>query len=89
MADLTPRRSEISDSVRVLSRGGPDLEVLYVTSLSDTGNTIKTDDPRAGRLLAVHGTGVRGLPEARFADSVRPTAGTSSTSESMTKEAHT
>ena len=26
MADLTPRRSEISDSVRVLSRGGPDLE---------------------------------------------------------------
>ncbi len=69
--------------------GGPDLEVLYVTSLSDTGNTIKTDDPRAGRLLAVHGTGVRGLPEARFADLVRPTAGTSSTSDSMTKEAHT
>lgn len=48
--------------------GGPGLDTLYVTSLSDTGNTIKTDDPRAGRLLAVSGTGVRGLPEARFAD---------------------
>lgn len=48
--------------------GGPDLDTLYVTSLSDTGNTIKTDDPRAGRLLAVRGTGARGLPEARFAD---------------------
>lgn len=49
--------------------GGPQLDVLYVSSLSDTGNTIRTDDPRAGRLLAVYGTGVRGLPEARFADS--------------------
>ena len=48
--------------------GGPDLDTLYVTSLSDTGNTIKTDDPCAGRLLAVTGTGVCGLPEARFAD---------------------
>jgi sugar lactone lactonase YvrE len=48
--------------------GGPEWDTLYVTSLSDTGNTIKTDDPRAGRLLAVRGTGVRGLPEARFAD---------------------
>ncbi len=48
--------------------GGPALDTLYVTSLSDTGNTIKTDDPRAGRLLAVRGTGVTGLPEARFAD---------------------
>lgn len=48
--------------------GGPGLDTLYVTSLSDTGNAIKTDDPRAGRLLAVRGTGARGLPEARFAD---------------------
>jgi sugar lactone lactonase YvrE len=55
--------------------GGAELDTLYVTSLSDTGNTIKTDDPRAGRLLAVYGTGVRGLPEARFADSGRSAAG--------------
>lgn len=48
--------------------GGEALDTLYVTSLSDTGNTIKTDDPRAGRLLAVRGLGIQGLPEARFAD---------------------
>lgn len=50
--------------------GGAALDTLYVTSLSDTGNSIKTDDPRAGRLLAVRGAGVKGLPEARFADRV-------------------
>jgi L-arabinonolactonase len=54
--------------------GGPQLDVIYVTSLSDTGNTIKTEDPRAGRLLAVHGTGVRGLPESRFADNLTSAA---------------
>ncbi len=48
--------------------GGPALDTLYVTSLSDTGNAIKTDDTRAGRLLAVRGVGVRGLNEARFDD---------------------
>ena len=48
--------------------GGAALDTLYVTSLSDTGNSIKTDDPRAGRLLAVRGVNVKGLPEARFAD---------------------
>ena len=50
--------------------GGAALDTLYVTSLSDTGNSIKTDDAHAGRLLAVQGTGVKGLPEARFADCV-------------------
>lgn len=48
--------------------GGEALDTIYVTSLSDTGNTIKTDDPRAGRLLALRGMGIQGLPEARFAD---------------------
>lgn len=48
--------------------GGAELDTLFVTSLSDTGNTIKTDDPRAGRLLAIRGAGVKGLPEVRFAD---------------------
>lgn len=48
--------------------GGAALDTLYVTSLSDTGNSIKTDDPRAGRLLALRGVGIQGLPEARFAD---------------------
>lgn len=48
--------------------GGDQLDTLFVTSLSDTGNAIKTDDPRAGRLLAVKGLGAQGLPESRFAD---------------------
>lgn len=48
--------------------GGPDLDVLYVTSLSNTGNLIKSDHPDAGALFAFRGLGVRGLPEVRFDD---------------------
>ncbi len=48
--------------------GGPDLDVLYVTSISHSGNALKDEHPDAGALFAVHGTGVRGLREARFAD---------------------
>ena len=48
--------------------GGPDLDILYVTSISNSGNALKDDHPDAGALFAVHGTGVRGLPEVRFAD---------------------
>ncbi|MET1115751.1 MAG: SMP-30/gluconolactonase/LRE family protein [Comamonas sp.] len=51
------------------SFGGPDLDILYVTSISDSGNALKDDHPDAGALFAVHGTGVRGLREVRFADS--------------------
>jgi sugar lactone lactonase YvrE len=43
--------------------GGPDLATLYVTSLRDSGNLLKTDDPAAGALVAITGLGVRGLPE--------------------------
>lgn len=48
--------------------GGPDLDILYVTSISNSGNALKDEHPDAGALFAVHGTGVRGLPEVRFAD---------------------
>lgn len=48
--------------------GGPDLDILYVTSISNSGNALKDDHPDAGSLFAVHGTGIRGLPEVRFAD---------------------
>ncbi|MDB5964057.1 MAG: Gluconolactonase [Polaromonas sp.] len=48
--------------------GGPDLDILYVTSISNSGNALKDDHPDAGALFAIHGTGVRGLPETRFAD---------------------
>ncbi|WP_159917187.1 SMP-30/gluconolactonase/LRE family protein [Pantoea sp. 18069] len=50
------------------SFGGPDLDVLYVTSISNSGNALKDEHPDAGALFAVHGTGVRGLREVRFAD---------------------
>ncbi len=47
--------------------GGPDLDVIYVTSakihLSDEE---LTKQPQAGSIFAVTGTGVTGLPEPRF-----------------------
>lgn len=48
--------------------GGPDLSTLYVTSIKDsgTGRAI-SKHPDGGRLFAIDGLGVRGLPEARFA----------------------
>jgi L-arabinonolactonase len=48
--------------------GGPDLDILYVTSISNSGNALKDDHPDAGALFAVYDTGVRGLAEVRFAD---------------------
>ena len=48
--------------------GGPKLDILYVTSISNSGNALKDDHPDAGALFAIHGTGVSGLPEVRFAD---------------------
>ena len=48
--------------------GGPNLDILYVTSISNSGNALKDNHPDAGALFAIHGTGVRGLPEVRFAD---------------------
>jgi L-arabinonolactonase len=45
--------------------GGPDLDVLYVTSLKQTPN-ITADGPGAGWLYSITGLGVKGLPETRF-----------------------
>ena len=46
--------------------GGADLDVLYVTSISEP---LSDDDPGAlaGALFAIHGLGIKGLPEPRFA----------------------
>ena len=52
--------------------GGPALDVLYVTSISDSGR-LRSDHAESGRLLAVRGLGVRGLSEARFGASTPPT----------------
>jgi L-arabinonolactonase len=45
--------------------GGEDLDVLYVTAISDSGGRLITDHPDGGRLMAVTGLGVRGIPETR------------------------
>lgn len=45
--------------------GGPDLDILYVTSISRS-HALADDHPDAGGLFAVEGLGVRGLPAHRF-----------------------
>lgn len=45
--------------------GGEDLDILYVTSISDSGGRLKTDADASGRLMAFHGLGVRGIAETR------------------------
>lgn len=47
--------------------GGPDLDILYVTSVSssETGR-FKPTDPHSGGLFAIHGLGVKGIAEPRF-----------------------
>lgn len=48
--------------------GGPDLDVLFTTSISNSGNLMVTDHPDAGALFMFQGLGVRGLPEVLFDD---------------------
>lgn len=48
--------------------GGENLDVLYVTSISNSGNLMRSEHPDAGALFAFHGLGVRGLPEALYDD---------------------
>jgi len=47
--------------------GGADLDVLYVTSASRfLDDAQRRAQPLAGHVFAIHGLGVRGLPEPRF-----------------------
>ncbi|MBW8640698.1 SMP-30/gluconolactonase/LRE family protein [Hoeflea sp. WL0058] len=47
--------------------GGEDMNVLYLTSIRDSGTgRTKSDDPKAGALFAIHGLGVRGIAEAAY-----------------------
>lgn len=48
--------------------GGADLDILYVTSIHDSGNLLKSEDPNSGALIAIKGLKARGLPEVLFAD---------------------
>jgi sugar lactone lactonase YvrE len=45
--------------------GGTDLDVLYVTSISDSGNRVSLE-PGAGGLYRITGLGVKGIEEAYF-----------------------
>lgn len=46
--------------------GGPDLDILFVTSMAKPVRGVPTTQAGAGGLFAIHGLGVRGLPETRF-----------------------
>ncbi|WP_392711971.1 SMP-30/gluconolactonase/LRE family protein [Rhizobium ruizarguesonis] len=47
--------------------GGPDLDILYFTSMGRPMRGIPPKEHGAGGLFAIHGLGVKGLPETRFA----------------------
>jgi L-arabinonolactonase len=54
------------DSITSVSFGGADLDILYVTSMARPYQGRRRQEREAGGLFAVHGLGVRGLPEQRF-----------------------
>lgn len=54
------------DSITSMSFGGADLDILYVTSMARSFRGARRHEREAGGLFAVHGLGVRGLPEPRF-----------------------
>ena len=47
--------------------GGEHLDTLYVTSLNHALNGVPPAEPNSGGLFAVHGLGVRGVEEPRYA----------------------
>jgi sugar lactone lactonase YvrE len=52
--------------------GGPGLDILYVTSASRfLDDAARRAQPLAGRLFAIEGLGVRGVPEPRFGERAR------------------
>jgi L-arabinonolactonase len=55
------------ESTTSVSFGGPNLDIAFVTSMARTVKGVKPRECEAGGLFAVHGLGVRGLQEPRFA----------------------
>lgn len=47
--------------------GGRNLDILYFTSMAKPVRGVPTTQPGAGGLFAIHGLGVKGVPEVRFA----------------------
>lgn len=57
------------------SFGGPGLDILFITSIRDSGHRLRSDAAEAGALVQVTGLGVRGLPEVAYrADTTAPQA---------------
>lgn len=55
------------DSITSVMFGGADLDILFVTSMARPFQGRRRLEREAGRLFAVTGLGVRGIPEPRFA----------------------
>jgi sugar lactone lactonase YvrE len=53
-------------STTSISFGGPNLDIAFVTSMARPFNGAYHPEREAGMVFAVHGLGVRGLPEPRF-----------------------
>ena len=53
-------------STTSVSFGGPNLDIAFVTSMARPHNGHYHKEKEAGFVFAVHGLGVRGLPEPRF-----------------------
>lgn len=59
-----------------LAFGGDDLATLFVTTIQDSGSgRAVSAHPDGGKLFAIDGLGVRGLPEARFRAPARAARG--------------
>ena len=54
------------NSTTSLTFGGPDLDVAYVTSMARPHGYRYHAEREAGFVFAIHGLGVRGLPDLRF-----------------------
>lgn len=54
------------ESATSVTFGGPDLDIAYVTSMARPVGGVSPREVEAGMLFAVHGLGVRGVPEPRF-----------------------
>ncbi|MDJ0919918.1 MAG: SMP-30/gluconolactonase/LRE family protein [Henriciella sp.] len=46
--------------------GGENYETMFVTTISDSGARLSSNDTNAGRVLAIQGLDTRGRPEPRF-----------------------
>lgn len=57
------------DMPSCLAFGGPDMDILYMTSIRDSGTgRAVSRHPAGGHLFAIEGLGVQGIPETRFGD---------------------